>query len=106
MKHVRIEQTGKRGWFVGAFPEAAFETDDVEVCYCVEEAGNGIKHYHTVCTEIVLIISGRAKCQDREFSDGDILIFSPGDINDLVYIEKTVMIGVKVPAGKFDKVLV
>lgn len=105
MKHVRIERTGKRGWFVGGFPEAAFETDDVEVCYCVEEVGAGIKHYHTVCTEIVLIISGKAICQGKEYSDGDILIFEPGDINDLVYCEKTAMIGVKVPAGKFDKVL-
>lgn len=106
MKRIRIENTGKRGWFIGSFPEAAFETDDVEVCYCVEEAGEGIKHYHTVCTEIILIISGKIACQGHEYTDGDILIFSPGDINDSIYLEKTVMIGVKVPAGKFDKVLV
>lgn len=106
MKHVRIDQTGKRGWFVGGFPEAAYETDDVEVCYCIEEAGEGIKHYHTVCTEIVLIISGKVSCRGSEFSNGDILIFSPGEINDLMYIERTSMIGVKIPAGKFDKVLV
>jgi len=106
MKHVRFEQTGKRGWFIGGFPEAAYETDDVEVCYCTEEAGGGIKHYHTICTEIVLIISGKISCHGQEYTDGDILIFNPGDVNDSIYVEKTTMIGVKVPAGKFDKVLV
>lgn len=106
MKSVRLENTGKRGWFVGGFPEAAFETDDVEVCYCIEEAGSGIKHYHTKCTEIILIISGKAMCQGNIYVDGDILIFEPGDINDMVYIDKTIMIGLKVPAGKDDKVLV
>jgi len=106
MKHARLENTGKRGWFVGGFPEAAYYSDNVEVCYCTENSGAGIKHYHTVCTEIILIISGKATCQGIEYTDGDILTFEPGEINDLQYLESTTMIGVKIPAGKTDKVLV
>ena len=106
MKHVRLENTGKRGWFVGDFKEAAFKTDLAEVCYCVEPAGTGIAHYHTKCTETVLIVSGKVSCQGIEYSNGDILIFSPGDINDCVYLTETVMIGIKTPAGGNDKVLV
>lgn len=106
MKHVRFENTGRRGWFVGGFPEAAHQTDHAEVCYCVEKPGTGIKHYHTVCTETVLIVSGKVTCQGKEYTDGDILVFEPGDINDCIYVEETVMIGVKTPAGKDDKVLV
>jgi hypothetical protein len=106
MRHARLENTGKRGWFVGGFPEAAFYSEDVEVCYCVENVGAGVKHYHTVCTEIILIISGKATCQEKEYSNGDILIFEPGEINDLQYLESTTMIGVKIPAGKSDKVLI
>jgi quercetin dioxygenase-like cupin family protein len=106
MKHVRFENTGRRGWFVGGFPEAAFQTDLAEVCYCTEPAGTGISHYHTVCTETVFIVSGRVTCQGKEYTSGDILVFEPGDINDCVYEEETVMIGVKTPAGKDDKVLV
>jgi quercetin dioxygenase-like cupin family protein len=105
MKHVRFENTGKRGWFVGDFPEAAFQTKDAEVCYCIEQPGDGVKHYHTVCTETVFIISGKLICQGKEYSDGDILVFAPGDINDAVYLTETVMIGVKTPAGKDDKVI-
>lgn len=105
MKHVRFENTGRRGWFVGGFPEAAFQTDNVEVCYCVEKPGAGIKHYHTVCTEIILIISGKVTCQGQEYSDGDILVLEPGEINDCVYVSETIMIGVKTPAGKNDKIL-
>lgn len=106
MRHIRFENTGKRGWFVGDFSEAAFQTKDAEVCYCIEKPGAGVKHYHTKCTEIVFIISGKVICQDREYSDGDILVFNPGDINDCVYQTETVMIGVKTPAGGLDKVLI
>lgn len=106
MKHVRFENTGKRGWFVGSFPEAAFQTDLAEVCYCIEEPGVGIKHYHTVCTEIVFIISGKVSCHDTIYTDGDILVFTPGEINNCIYLEKTIMIGVKTPAGKDDKILI
>jgi quercetin dioxygenase-like cupin family protein len=105
MKHVRFENTGQRGWFVGSFSEAAFQTDNVEVCYCVENPGSGIKHYHTICTEIILIVSGKVTCQEKEYTDGDILVLEPGEVNDFVYVEKTIMIGVKTPAGKNDKVL-
>ena len=105
MKHVRFENTGTRGWFVGSFPEAAFQTNEAEVCYCTEPAGSGIKHYHTVCTETVFIISGTVSCQGKEYSDGDILVFEPGDVNDCVYLTETVMIGVKTPAGGSDKIL-
>ena len=105
MKHVRFENTGRRGWFVGDFAEAAYQTDLAEVCYCVEKPGKGLTHYHTKCTEIVFIISGKIICQSKEYSDGDVLIFQPGDVNDCEYITETVMIGVKTPAGKDDKVL-
>jgi len=91
---------------VGSFPEAAHFSDHAEVCYCVEPAGSGQPHYHTRCTEIVLIIQGRVVCQGQEYVTGDILVFEPGDINDCRYLEQTTMIGVKTPAGGNDKVLV
>lgn len=106
MKHIRFEKTGRRGWFVGDFPEAAFQTNLAEVCYCKESSGKSAAHYHTVCTETVYIISGKVLCQGKEYSDGDILVFSPGEINDCEYLTETIMIGVKTPAGKNDKVIV
>lgn len=106
MKHKKLSDAGRKGWFIGDFPQAAFQSKDVEVCYCVEELGAGIKHYHTKCTEIVLIISGKVICQGKEFSDGDIITLEPGEINDFNYLTRTSMIGIKVPAGGNDKICI
>lgn len=106
MQHYRLSETGARGWFIGAFPEAIVETDMFEVCYTVEHKGAANPHYHTRCKEIVLIISGSAEYQGKIYRDGDILVFESGDINSMQYLETTAMVGVKVPAGGSDKVLI
>ncbi len=106
MKSVRFENTGRRGWFVGQFPEAAHYSELAEVCYCIEQPGQGPRHYHSRCTETVLIVRGQVCCQGQIYTDGDILVFEPGDINDCEYLTETVMVGVKTPAGADDKVLV
>jgi quercetin dioxygenase-like cupin family protein len=106
MKHKKLKDAGRRGWFIGDFSEAAFQSKEVEICYCTEEPGPSVKHYHTRCTEIVLIISGKLICQEIEFSDGDIIILEPGEINDFNYLAKTEMIGIKLPAGGNDKICI
>ena len=104
MKHVKFDKTGKRGWFIGDFPSAAYQTDKAEVCYTIEPANSYAPHYHTKCTEIVYIISGKVSCNGSEYSDGDILIFEPGEVNDCHYLIDSAVIGVKTPAGGNDKV--
>lgn len=106
MKITRIEHTGDRGWFVGCFPKAAFQTDLAEVCYRIEPAGPIGAHYHTKCVETMLIIKGQAQCQGVVFSDGDIFVLEPGEVNDLVYLTDCEVITVKTPAGGNDKVSV
>lgn len=106
MKVTRIEDSGDRGWFVGCFPKAAFRTDLAEVCYRIEPAGPIGAHYHTKCVETMLIIKGQAKCQGIVFSDGDIFVLEPGEVNDLEYLTECEVVTVKTPAGGDDKVLV
>lgn len=104
MKHTRLENTGERGWFVGSFPEAATFTSLAEVCYKVEPAGQPPAHYHTKCVETVLIVKGKLILQGKEYSDGDIIVLEPGEVNDSLYLTQTIMVGVKTPAGGNDKV--
>lgn len=106
MKITRLEKSGDRGWFVGCFPGAAHFSNLAEVCYKKEPAGPITAHIHTKCTETLLIIKGKAKCQDQIFTDGDIFILEPGELNDIEYLEETEVVCVKTPAGGDDKVLV
>lgn len=106
MKISRIENSGDRGWFVGCFEGAAYQTTLTEVCYKKEPPGIIPAHIHTTCTETLLIIKGKVKCQNHIFTDGDIFILEPGELNDIEYLEETQIVCVKTPAGGNDKVLV
>jgi len=106
LKYFRLENTGRRGWFVGSFAEAATQTDLAEVCYVTEPAGQPPIHYHTKCVETVLIVKGQVIIQGKKYSDGDIVVFEPGEVNDSLYLTETIMVGVKTPAGGNDKVYI
>jgi hypothetical protein len=106
MKHVRIDNTGRRGWFVGNFEEAAYKTDAAEVIYYKQPAGRPGDHFHTVSVEIVLIVDGSIRCQGQTFINGDIIILEPGEINDMEYLVDTTLVGVKTPAKDDKKVLI
>ena len=106
MKHVKHKDTGRRGWFVGNFPEAAVQTDLAEVLYWTEPAGRPGDHYHTVCTEIVLIVNGSIRCHGEMFGAGDIIILEPGELNDMEYLVPTTMVGVKTPAKNDKKIMI
>ncbi len=104
MKITRIEHSGDRGWFVGCFEGAAHRTDLAEVCYKIEPPGPIGAHKHIRCTETMLIIKGKAQCQGKIFTAGDIFILEPGEINDTIYLETTEVVCVKTPAGGDDKI--
>lgn len=106
MKHARIEKTGRRGWFVGNFDEAAYKTDAAEVIYYKQSAGRPGDHYHTQSTEIVLIVDGCIRCHGKTFINGDIIVLEPGEINDMEYVVDTVLVGVKTPANNDTKVMI
>jgi hypothetical protein len=106
MKKFKLEDTGDRGWFIGSFPKAAVQTNYVEVAYTPEPVGLIKAHYHTRCTETILLISGSVIIQGTKFVAGDIVVLEPGEVNDSDYLEPSVIIGVKTPAGADDKVYV
>jgi mannose-6-phosphate isomerase-like protein (cupin superfamily) len=105
MKFYRIENVGQRGWFIGDYPEAVVSSKEFEICYTSIEEGYIQSHYHTKCREIVLITSGIAIINGREIREGDIVVIEKGEVNDIYAKTKITVVGVKVPAGGQDKVL-
>lgn len=103
MKHKRIQS---HGWFVGNFKGAAVESEQVEVCYKTEPAGPIKPHYHTKCSETILLVKGQLKLQGKLYEPGSIMILEAGEVNDTDYLTDCEVICVKIPAGGNDKVYV
>jgi hypothetical protein len=106
LRIVKISETGARGWFVGKFPEAAIYSEDFELCYTTWPQGEIAPHYHTASTEAILVISGQAIVHGHEVNPGEMYILKAGEVNDSYFTCKTVVLGIKFPAGADDKVLV
>jgi anti-sigma factor ChrR (cupin superfamily) len=106
MKHDRLENMTK-GWFVGAFAPAVLSTNDCEVAVKKYTAGeHEAKHYHKVATEVTLVLSGRVRMADREFSDGDIVSLEPGFATDFEALTDAITVVVKHPGASNDKYVV
>jgi hypothetical protein len=93
-----------RGWFVGAFEPSAFHTEDFEVGVQHFPAGHvESMHHHKVCTEITVLVAGRARMCGRELVSGDILVLSPFTATTFEALEDTITTVVKVPCVPGDK---
>ena len=103
MKRYKLSDAGARGWFIGNFEGAVFQTDKFEVCYQDNPRGPTLTHYHKDLTEITLVISGRMVLNGEIFQAGDIHILEPGDISQLEYLEQTQVVTIKTPSIPGDK---
>ena len=103
MKRFKLNESGDRGWFIGNFPKAVYQTDQFEICYQDNPRGPTRTHYHKELTEITLVISGKALLNGEIFEAGDIHILEPGDISQLEYLEQTRVVTIKTPSIPDDK---
>lgn len=95
-----------RGWFVGGFKPTIYNTTDVEVA--VQKFSKGDKeasHCHKIATEITMIVSGKARMNDKILNEGDILKILPGEFTDFEALEDTTTTVVKLPGALNDKYL-
>jgi uncharacterized protein YjlB len=100
-----LDKAGDNGWYIGDFESAVFKSKDIEVCYQTIEKGYTYPHYHTKCTEILLVTKGKAILNEKKIKKGDIVVINKGEVNDLLAISKKfTVVGVKIPAGGNDKV--
>jgi quercetin dioxygenase-like cupin family protein len=105
MKSARLEDMVK-GWFVGKFEPTLLSTTDCEVAVKSYKKGDKEEsHYHKIATEITVILQGRARMAGREWSDGDIVLLSPGEETDFEALTDLVTVVVKHPGASNDKYL-
>lgn len=106
MKLSRLEDT-VGGWFVGNFPQAAFQTDACEVSYKYHQKGEiWPTHYQEKVMEINLMVRGQMKIQNKILLPGDIFIIYPYEIADPEFITDCEVVCVKIPGITNDKVVV
>lgn len=106
MKHANLKDMVK-GWFVGGFNPTAFSTDACEVAVKSYKAGDKESaHYHKVATEITVILSGRVRMANKEWSQGDIVVLEPGEVTDFEALTDAVNVVVKTPGALNDKYIV
>jgi len=95
------------GWFVGAFPETAYLTNDCEVAYKTHSAGERWDtHYHQIATEINYLISGSMSINDRVFEAPIVFVIEPGEIAQPTFLTDVSLVVVKVPSVLGDKYIV
>ena len=105
MKTFRLNDMTK-GWFVGDFDPAVLRTGAAEVAVKSYDAGSlEPRHLHKVAPEVTLIVSGRVRMNDQEYSDGDIILVEPGEATDFEALTDTTTVVVKLPSVAGDKYL-
>lgn len=106
MKISRIEDTVK-GWFIGDFPAAAFNSKDFEVSWRIHPAGESWDlHYQEKAYEINLLISGEMILNNKKLVSGDVFILEPYEITDVEFIRECSVVCVKTPSLPNDKIVV
>lgn len=92
------------GWFIGNFDPSLLKTEIFEIAHHFYKKGfSGIKHTHKVATEYNYILSGKLIASGKSLKTGDIFVYEPNDISDVIFLEDTNLIIIKTPSIKNDK---
>ena len=95
------------GWYVGNFPNAAYQTKGAEVSFKIHKAGEVWDwHYHQYLDEINLLVRGSMTIQGVQIYPGDVFILEPMEIADPVFHEDCEVVCVKLPNITNDKISV
>jgi mannose-6-phosphate isomerase-like protein (cupin superfamily) len=95
------------GWFIGNFPNAAYQTKGLEVSYKVHKAGEQWDwHFHQHLDEINLLVKGSMTIRDTLLTAGDIFILERLEIANPEFHEDCEIVCVKVPNFTNDKIIV
>lgn len=93
-----------KGWFIGNFEPTLMKTNDCEVAVKSYSVGDHEKkHYHKIATEYTVVIKGKVRMLDQEFSEGDIIVVEPGETTDFTALTDAMNVVVKMPGASNDK---
>ena len=103
MKSYKLEDM-TRGWIVGNFDPSVYKTEECEVGFKVYKAGDReVAHHHKIATEITVVISGRIRMKDKEWSSGDIIVIDPGESTEFEALTDASNLVIKLPGATDDK---
>lgn len=92
------------GWIIGDFSPSLLKTKEFEIAHHFYPKGFvGNSHTHRIATEYNYIVSGKLTASNITLTDGDIFIYEPYDISDVIFLEDTNLIVVKTPSIPGDK---
>ena len=95
-----------KGWFIGGFSPAAFNSEACEVAvkhYCAGDYED--LHHHKIATEITVIVSGQVRMLGQTWVAGDIIVLPPGTATNFEALTDAVNVVVKIPGTIGDKYL-
>ena len=97
-----------KGWFIGNFEPSLLKTSEFEVSIQQHKKGDmPEKHYQKIATEYNLVVSGSLIANGETLGPGDIFVFEPLEVTDVVFLEDSEIVCVKTPSlGNDDKVVV
>jgi len=94
-----------RGWFIGAFPNALFETEMFEVGLISCPKGNHPTHHHKIATEYNVIVEGSVCINGSILQKGDIYVVNPNESTKQDFLEDSLILCIKTPSVLGDKYL-
>lgn len=93
-----------RGWFVGDFTPAAFQTDKCEIAIKSYKAGDGeASHRHAQATELTAVVSGLIEMNGQQFGPGDIVTIEPNEYCSFKCLNDAVTVVYKSASVRNDK---
>jgi mannose-6-phosphate isomerase-like protein (cupin superfamily) len=96
-----------RGWLIGDFVPSIFRMKSFEIALAEHLEGEPtVPHFHTSSEEVNVVIRGELKVNGRLLSEGDIFIYSRGEISDVTFIRDSKLLVIRVPSAPNDKVVV
>ena len=96
-----------KGWLVGNFSPALFQSNDVEVGVKKYKSGDKeARHVHNFVDEYTIILTGVVKMNDKIYSENDIIYIPKTTSTDFECLEDSITLVIKTPSVPSDKELV
>ena len=94
----------KNGWFIGNFTPSVFKNPFFEVAHHHHKAGYcGQAHTHKIAQEVTYIVKGSLVASGKHLKTGDMFVYSPHEVANVMFVEDTDLIVIKWPSVPNDK---
>ena len=93
-----------KGWLVGDFTPAIFNSKDIEVGVKYYKTGDyESRHVHKIITEYTIVLSGVVCMNDIQYDEKSIIKISPNESTDFHCVEDAITLVIKTPSIPSDK---